>query len=246
MFPIQDNIPSRHPPTMITNLIIANVVVFVFESFLPKAGLDSFVHLFGVVPARFTYPEWAARVGFPENGFFPFFTTMFLHGGLLHIFGNMWFLWIFGDNVEDRMGPYRFLFFYLFCGLAASITHVLVNPDSTMPIVGASGAIAGVMGAYLMMYPHARVVTLVPILFFPFFFDIPAFFYLFYWLILNLFSGVFSLSEPVATGGVAFWAHLGGFVTGAATFWMFLRPRSRRRQPHPDQYGTASAWISRR
>jgi membrane associated rhomboid family serine protease len=139
MLPIRDTIPGRNPPIATWLLILANSVVFLFELTMPQPVLEQFFHLFGMVPARFSHPNWAVWVGFPVDNYWPFLTSMFLHGGWLHIIGNMWTLWIFGDNVEDRMGPVRFVIFYLLCGLAAGIVHWLTNPDSTLPTVGASG-----------------------------------------------------------------------------------------------------------
>ena len=143
MFPIRDDVPSRHAPVMTVLLIGANTAAFLFAATLPRDQVRELFYLMGIVPARFAHPTWAARVGFPLHDYWPFFTSMFLHGGWLHLIGNMWTLSIFGDNVEDRMGPFRFLGFYLLCGIAAGITHLLTNPSSTVPTVGASGAIAG-------------------------------------------------------------------------------------------------------
>ena len=181
--------------------------------------------LFGLVPARFLHPAWATEQGYPHS-YLPFITTMFLHGGWLHIIGNMWFLAIFGDNVEDRMGPIRFLVFYFVCGIAAGITHVITNPNSTVPAVGASGAIAGVMAAYVALFPRARIVAVFPIFFWPLFFQVPALLYIGLWFVMQFFSGVAAIASPQAVGGIAFWAHVGGFVTGLLTFWIFLRPQS--------------------
>src|SRR5437773_575379 len=149
MIPISDTVPRRNPPIATWLLMIANGLVFLFELTLPPPALQQFFYLFGIVPARFTHPDWASWAGFPMDDYWPFVTSMFLHGGWLHIIGNMWTLWIFGDNVEDRMGPGRFTIFYLLCGLFAGSVHCLTNADSTLPTVGASGAIAGVMGAGL-------------------------------------------------------------------------------------------------
>jgi len=156
MFPIRDTIPSKSPPITTWLLIFANSIVFFFEVGMPPQQLEGFMYLFGLVPARYMHPEWAAAVGLPFNDYSPFLTSMFLHGGWLHIILNMWALWIFGDNVEERMGSIRFLIFYLLCGLSGSVAHLLANPDSTVPAVGASGAIAGVLGAYLVLFPFAR------------------------------------------------------------------------------------------
>jgi membrane associated rhomboid family serine protease len=151
------------------------------------------------------------------------FTSMFLHGGLFHLLGNMWALYIFGDNVEDRMGPVRFLIFYLLCGAAAALVHVLMNPGSMIPTVGASGAISGVMGAYLVLFPFARVITLVPLFFFPYFFEIPAIFFIGVWFAGQLVSAFMtSALAPPDVGGVAWWAHVGGFVAGMVLVRLFI------------------------
>jgi len=154
----------------------------------------------------------------------------------------MWTLAVFGRNVEDHMGSVRFLVFYLLCGVASGIVHTWVNADSTLPAIGASGAIAGVMGAYLVMFPTSRVIVMVPIFFFPFFFDFLAVFYLGYWFLLNFFSGMMSLTATSDTGGVAFWAHVGGFVTGVVIFAPFLRPRTDRKRCHADEGCVEHAW----
>jgi membrane associated rhomboid family serine protease len=168
---------------------------------------------------------------------------MFLHGGWSHIIFNMWALWIFGDNVEDRMGPLRFTLFYLTCGLIAGVVHVLTNPESTVPTVGASGAIAGVLGAYFLLFPQARLVVLVPILFIPLFFELPAVLYLLFWALMQLFSGTLALAGPTDVGGVAWWAHVGGFSAGLLLHRFFVRPRRMIRRFQPDEYGITSAWM---
>jgi membrane associated rhomboid family serine protease len=154
----------------------------------------------------------------------------------------MWTLWIFGDNVEDRMGSLRFAIFYLLCGSIAGITHMLINPDSTVPSVGASGAIAGVLGAYLIFFPTARLVVMFPIFFFPFFFEVPAVLYLVLWFLINLFSGTAALAGPEQVGGIAFWAHIGGFVSGMLLCGLFA---PRRRHFQSDEYGLEWAWEQR-
>ena len=230
MIPLRDTIPCQYPPLMTWAIIAVNVLVFVAELLLPADSLEAFFYHFGLVPARFTHPDWAASAGLPLGNYWPFLTSMFLHGGWLHIIGNMWAFWIFGDNIEDRMGPFRFLLFYVLCGIAAGIVHVWTNPDSTVPTVGASGAIAGVLGAYFILYPRAEVVTLLPIPFLPLFFNLPAFVYLLGWFLIQFLSGVGALAEPEQVGGVAYWAHVGGFVTGVALQWPLIhlggeRPR---------------------
>ena len=167
---------------------------------------------------------------------------MFLHGGWLHIISNMWTLYIFGDNVEDRMGTMRYLIFYFICGLAAGLVHVFTNLNSTIPTVGASGAIAGVLGAYFLLYPNARVITLIPIFFFPLFVELPAITYLGIWILTQIFSGVLSLGLPEDVGGVAFWAHVGGFIAGVMLHWLFVKSRRRFRALSPDEWGLEAAW----
>jgi len=243
MFPIQDSVPSRSVPVVTRALILINAIVFFFELSLPQASVEQLFYLFGIVPARFTHPDWAAYVGFPVDSYWPFLTHQFLHGGWLHIIFNMWTLWIFGDNVEDRMGPLRFGIFYLTCGILAGVTQLLTNSDSTVPSVGASGAIAGVLGAYLLFFPTARLVVLFPIFFFPFFFEVPAVLYLGIWFFSQLFSGTLALAGPQNVDGIAWWAHVGGFVGGMLLSGLFVR---RRRPAQPDEYGLEWAWEPRR
>jgi membrane associated rhomboid family serine protease len=243
MFPIQDSVPSRSVPVMTRTLILVNAVVFFFQLLLPQQSVEQIFYLFGLVPARFTHPDWATAVGFPVDNLWPIITHQFLHGGWLHIIANMWTLWIFGDSVEDRMGPIRFAIFYLICGVIAGSTHLLVNPDSTVPSVGASGAIAGVLGAYVLLFPTARLIVVFPIFFFPVFFEVPAIFYLGLWFFSQLFSGTLALAGPQQVGGIAFWAHIGGFAGGMLLYGLFVR---RRRQLQPDEYGLEWAWEQRR
>ncbi len=233
MIPIRDTIPSRHAPVMTVVLVAANVAVFLYALTLSRGQIQEFFYLFGIVPARFSHPAWAARIGFPLHTFWPFLTSMFLHAGWLHLLGNMWTLWIFGDNVEDRMGPLRFLAFYLLCGVVAGGVQWLTNANSTVPTVGASGAIAGVMGAYFVMFPRARILMLLPIFVFPFFFEIPAFVFLGYWFLLQVFSGSLALAGPSEVGGVAWWAHGGGFVAGALVHALFVGRRRPLTGPGP-------------
>ena len=231
-------------PVVTRALILINVVVFFFELSLSRESIIQLFYLFGVVPARFTDPEWAASIGFPIGSYWSLLTHQFLHGGWLHIVANMWTLWIFGDNVEDRMGPLRFIIFYLVCGVLAALTQVLVTPDATIPSVGASGAIAGVLGAYLLFFPTARLIVLIPILFFPFFFELPAVIFLVFWFFIQLFSGTAMLASPQQVGGIAFWAHIGGFIAGMLLCIFFVR-RPVRRRLQPDEYGLEWAWEPR-
>src|SRR3982751_1091155 len=177
MFPIRDSIPTRSVPVVTRAIILLNALVFLFEIALPHEAMEQVFYLFGIVPARFTEPEWASAAGFPAGGLWTFLTHQFLHGGWLHIISNMWALWIFGDNVEDAMGHWRFGIFYLLSGVLAGLTQMITQPDSTVPSLGASVAIAGVLGAYFLLYPTARVLVLLPIFFFPFFFELPALVY---------------------------------------------------------------------
>jgi membrane associated rhomboid family serine protease len=220
MIPLKDNIPTQHRPFLVYVIIGLNLLVFIFQMGMGREELQVFFHLFGVVPARFAHPEWAEWVGFPGGGYYTFITHMFLHAGWIHLLGNMWILWVFADNVEDIMGPLRFLFFYLIGGFFALGTHFIFNLESTMPVVGASGAIAGVMGAYLILYPHARVVTLIPIFFIPYIVELPAVVFLGIWFFIQLFSGLMAHLAPQA-GGIAWWAHAGGFVGGIILLPLF-------------------------
>jgi len=245
MIPIRDSVPSHSVPVVTRALIFINVLVFFFELTLPRESIEPFFYLFGFVPARFTHPDWAAEVGFPVGTYWPILTHQFLHGGFFHVLFNMWALWIFGDNVEDRMGPVRFSIFYLACGAMAALTQLFMTPDSTVPAVGASGAIAGVLGAYLVFFPTARLIVLFPILFFPFFFEVPAVFYLVFWFFTQLFSGTTALAGPQQVGGIAFWAHVGGFIAGIVLCGLFRR-RPALRTLQSDEYPIEWAWEPRR
>jgi len=220
------------------------VAAFAIEIAMPEQKLARAMMLFGIVPRRFTDPAWAAGVGFPST-YWGFLTSMFLHGGWLHIISNLWILWIFGDNVEDRMGPLRFLLFYLFCGAASGIAHTLANPASQVPAIGASGAIAGVLAAYMLLFPLAQVVCLVPIFFYPLFIQVPAYFFILIWFGLQFASGAAALLSPDEVAGVAWWAHIGGFAAGLLTFRLFLIRQPKRRPLFPDEHGIEGAWHRR-
>lgn len=246
MFPIRDTIPSRTVPIATWGLIALNSVIFLFELMLDPDDLERFIYLYSIVPARYSHPEWAVLVGIPIDNFWPFITSMFLHGGWLHIIGNMWMLWIFGDNVEDRMGSLRFLLFYLFTGVAAGLTHWLTNMDSTVPTVGASGAISGVLGAYFVLFPHSRIISMFPVFFMPVFFELPAAIYLLFWFMIQIFSGTIAGLTAENVGGIAWWAHVGGFVAGIVFLRLFLPSRRRRRRTfEPDECCLERAWIPR-
>jgi membrane associated rhomboid family serine protease len=217
LIPLRDVIPSRTTPFVTIGLIVVNVLVFLYELSLGEAYLERFLFSWGLVPATFS---WVAVL-----------SSMFLHGGVMHVGSNMLFLWIFGDNVEDRMGHGRFVVFYLLCGLAAALAQTAMDPDSTVPMVGASGAVAGVMGAYFVLYPHSRIVTLVPIFFFIHIMEVPAILFLGVWFLLQFVSGVGSIAAATGgepAGGIAFWAHVAGFVAGLGGVLVFRRPERQR------------------
>lgn len=227
MIPFRDNIPARRYPVVTVTLILANVAAFLYELSLPGEALERFIFLYGVVPSDF-HP---ARSGLSAlgTGSLSVFTSMFLHGGWIHLIGNMWYLWIFGDNVEDRMGHLRFLLFYLLCGVLASLAHVIFNLNSQVPSIGASGAVAGVLGAYLVSYPCARILTLVPFFLFWPVVELPALLVLSSWFLVQLLSGWASVVQaPGAVGGVAWWAHIGGFLAGMFLVGSFARRPPRR------------------
>jgi membrane associated rhomboid family serine protease len=209
MFPIKSTIPLRYPPLATWGLIAANGVVFLFELTLDPFELSQFFAHFALIPAR--YFQGGSELG--PTAYFPFITNMFLHSGWLHVIVNMWTLWLFGPAIEDRMGSARYLAFYFVCGLLASITHAVFNPSSIVPALGASGAIAGVLGCYMRLYPFARVIVLMPLLFFPFFFDLPAIAFAGFWFVMQLLQGTASIFTDTADG-VAWWAHVGGFLAG--------------------------------
>jgi membrane associated rhomboid family serine protease len=203
MIPLRDTQPSSSFPFVTIALIVMNVAAFIHEISLSSWELNNLIATYGVVPARFQYKD--------------LITSMFLHGGWMHLIGNCWFLWIFGDNVEDVLGHAKFLLFYVATGIAAGLAHVILNPYSPVPTVGASGAIAGVMGAYLLKFPHSHILTLVPIFIFVTTFEIPAVLMLLYWFAIQIFSGLGSVGySQVSKGGVAWFAHVGGFLAGMA------------------------------
>ncbi len=241
MFPLQTSIPVRSVPLVTWLLVGINCLVFFIEISLPPPVRAQVIQLFGMVPARFVHPEWAHWVGYPDN-YWPFVTSMFLHGGWLHLIGNMWTLVVFGRNMEDELGSVRFAVFYLLCGIASGLVHTALNADSVIPAIGASGAIAGVMGAYLVRFPHSRVVVMIPILFIPLIFDFLAVFYLGYWFLLQLFSTFLSIANTHGGGGIAFSAHVGGFVAGMLLLPLFLKATSKRRPCQGDEHCHAHAW----
>jgi membrane associated rhomboid family serine protease len=213
VIPLRDVIPSRTTPYVTITLIGVNVLVFLFEVMLPESDLRTFLFSYGLVPSEFS---WFTAV-----------TAMFVHASFMHVGGNMLTLWIFGDNVEDRLGHGGFLLFYLAAGLIANLAQTWSAPDAALPLVGASGAIAAVMGAYFVLYPHSRVLVLVFLLFFINIVEIPAILFLGIWFLMQLFGGVGQIGQAGDAGGVAFWAHASGFLTGVASMLLL-----RLRQPH--------------
>src|SRR5207248_3616114 len=215
MIPLRDVIPSRTTPYITVTIIGLNALAWLFEVSLPHEDLNQFLATFGVVPAYFAWPT--------------LITSMFLHGSWSYVIGNMWYLWIFGDNVEDRVGHGRFIVFYLLCGVAAALGQVAVDPESMLPTIGASGAIAGVMGAYFVLYPHSRVLTLIPWIFIQIV-ELPAIVLLGFWFLMQLFSAgtVAMTAASHGSGGVAFAAHVVGFVTGVGGVFVF---RNRQLDP---------------
>ena len=215
MIPLRDVIPSRTKPVVTVTLITLNVLVYVFQALLSDRAEEMFIYSFGLIPAQFSLVTM--------------FTAMFVHAGLAHLVGNMLFLWIFGDNVEDRMGHVRFVIFYGICGAAAAFAQVAINPGATVPMVGASGAVAGVMGAYLVLYPHSRVLMLFP---FPvFLFELPAIVFLGFWFLMQFLNGIDQLpvfQHNQISGGVAFWAHVMGFIAGLVLIVFMKRPERTR------------------
>lgn len=228
MFPLRDNIPASRYPVVNIGLILLNIIVFLYELQL-GSGLDGFIQTNGFVPARFTR-QWEA--GSMTAGLAPVFTSMFLHGGFLHLVSNMWILWIFGDNVEDSMGHYRYLFFYLLCGTVSVVAQAAYAPDSTLPLVGASGAISGVLGAYFVLYPHARVLTLLPVVILFYLIEVPAYVFLGLWFFLQILRGYAEVmaGSGALMGGVAWWAHAGGFFSGLVLVWLFAENSFLRRR----------------
>jgi len=220
MIPIRDINPSGRFPAVTVAVILACSAAFLLELALGD-GLNRFVMAYALVPENITYGLETKTLGF-ESIVAPFFTSMFLHGGWLHLIGNMWFLWIFGDNVEDTLGHFRFVVFYLLCGIAAGLTHYYLSPLSPVPTIGASGAIAGVLGGYLVRFPNARVITLVPLGFFLQMMELPAWLMLGLWFLAQAIGGFVTLGAT--GGGVAWWAHVGGFLAGIVLI-RILQPR---------------------
>jgi len=219
MIPIRDDNPTRTFAFLTVAFIVANVLAFLHEITLPGTrGLELFIREYGLTPVDLTRGT--------DSAYLTVFTSMFLHGGWLHLIGNMLYLWIFGNNIEDAVGHVRFIFFYLLCGAAAAAAQIAINPNSDVPMIGASGAVSGVLGGYLLLYPRARVTILIPIWIFLKFVEVPAVLMLVFWFGMQLLSGLASRHLDVS-GGVAFWAHVGGFVAGMLLIPLFKKQRVR-------------------
>jgi len=231
MIPLKDNIPSSRTPLITIGLIVINVLVYLNQLTLPPRAAVRFIYLYGLIPVEIS--QWQLLVPHPVPLYGTILTSMFVHGGLFHLAGNMLYLWIFGDNVEDRLGRFRFLLFYLLSGVGAAAAQILSDPHSKIPMVGASGAISGVLGAYLLLYPHARVVTLVFFGWLVRVIEIRALIVLGFWIVVQLVSGLLTWGAQV--GGVAWFAHVGGFVAG-----LVMVIPLRRRAEGPDWAGRLS------
>jgi membrane associated rhomboid family serine protease len=218
MIPLRDTVRSRSYPVTNWLLIGVNLLVYLVEM-AQGERLGAFIVTYGLVPARYSIPQLSEHFSLTQQAF-SFLSFMFLHGGFWHLLGNMWSLYIFGDNVEDRLGPFRYLVFYVLCGVASGLSHLFLNWDSSIPTIGASGAIAGVMGAYFVLYPGAKILTFIPIFFFPYFIEIPAFVFLGIWFVFQFLSAAGTSAQ---TTGIAWWAHIGGFVFGMVSLTFFLR-----------------------
>lgn len=214
MIPIRDSIVTRHTPFVVYAIIIVNVAVFLYQLSLPIYANHQFLMEYGLVPLRYTNPVWAQYQGLSPRNYLPFVSNFFMHGGWLHIILNMWTLYIFGSSMEGRFGSVAFFIFYMLAGIVANLAHVYFNQTSPLPVLGASGAIAGVIGAYAVTFPRARITLVVPIVFIPLFFKLPALSFAVIWFGLQILQGAAEIFKPSMGGDIAWWAHIGGFVAG--------------------------------
>jgi len=229
LIPLRDTIPSKSFPIVNFLLIVINVAIFIYEIVaLNSRQAELMIFDYGLVPDQIRLSEVNSIYEFRTEVFRPFFTNMFLHGGWGHLISNMWILFIFGDNVEDRMGKGRYFLFYIACGLIASFTHFILHRNSPIPAIGASGAISGVMAAYMLMFPKSTIVSLVPIIIIPLFLPIPAVIYIGLWFLGQLLSGTTSLMLSDSATGIAFWAHIGGFLGGVLIYKFFDSSRRKK------------------
>lgn len=222
MIPIRDNILCKRRPYVSWGLMLFCIIIFSLMKMMPDEAQRQLTYFYGMVPIRYSNPNWSAAFGLPFDNYLSFLTSLFLHGGWVHLIINMWFMWIFAKSIEGIMGHGRFLVFYLFCGLFATFIQWYFEPSLTVPVVGASGAIAGVLGAYFRVYPFARVVIWFPLLFLPIFFELPAVAFLGFWVIIQLQNATASLIFDNIALDVAWWAHLGGFVAGVLIYPLFV------------------------
>jgi len=219
VIPLRDESHFRYFPVLTIVIIVANVAVFVYQRYFGPQGFEGYVFAYGLIPSALTGELATSNLLVPTSPPYTVLSSIFMHGGIMHLLSNMWFLWIFGDNIEAVMGPKRFIFFYLLCGVLASLAHVAIHPASNYPLVGASGAIAGILGAYFLLFPSNRILTLIPIGFFITTAKIPAFLFLGIWFLMQF---VYSLMG----GNIAWWAHIGGFVSGVVLI-LFFRKRKK-------------------
>lgn len=223
MIPLRDTIRPEKFPIVNWIIIFLNAFVFIFELMLSHKESEAFIQIFGLVPAT---------TNLTGENTYRFLTTMFLHGGWLHFVGNMWVLYIFGDNVEDRMGSFRYLIFYLLVGFIAGLTHWVLYKSSMVPTIGASGAIAGVMAAYMFLFPRSMILSFVPLFFIPLFIPIPAIIFIGIWFVIQLLSGTYSLLLSSSATGIAFWAHIGDFIAGWLLYKRFLKKKWRKKRQY--------------
>lgn len=241
MIPLHDDNPTEITPFVTIAFIIACALVFFYQASLPNDQGEAFVFHYGAIPAVvFGQPAAIPPEAAGLPAFVSLLTSMFLHGGWMHLIGNMLYLWIFGNNIEDAMGHVKFVIFYITCGVLAALSHAITAPSSTVPMVGASGAISGVLGAYLLLFPRAQVLVLIPLGMFTRMMYVPAGFALGFWFVLQLLSGGMSLGREGA--GVAFFAHIGGFLAGMALIGLFKRPDVRFFAPARPRSGRSSEW----
>ncbi|MBU2580668.1 MAG: rhomboid family intramembrane serine protease [Alphaproteobacteria bacterium] len=219
MFPIGDTVSTRSTPVVVWSIIAANVAAFAYQLSLGSSGQQAFLMQHALVPRRYVDFAWASEHGLSSLDFTPFVTNMFLHGGFLHIGFNLWTLWVFGRALEDRLGPWRFLLLYIAAGILASLAHAIFNLTSSIPALGASGAIAGTIAAYAVRFPFGWVKVVVPVFIFPFFFAMPAMMFAVIWFSMQVMQGVSELLAPWYGQGIAWWAHIGGFIGG----WLLIR-----------------------
>src|SRR5258708_2164979 len=229
MFPVATGIPLRYPPIATWALIAANCVVCLFEVNLSPSELNAFLYSFALIPARY-FDSGGYNAVMSPTDYLPLVSNMFLHGGWLHLIVNMWTLWLFGRVVEDQLGSGRYLIFYFACGILASVTYAVLNPNSTVPALGASGAIAGVLGCYMRLFPFSQIVVMIPILFIPLFFEVRAMLFAGLWFLFQALGAITDWSAPFTGGGIAWWAHIGGFIAGVILAGP-LRPPRRRQWP---------------